>query len=313
MSADKRRKTIYKVLRMYYVDNLTQNEIANRLSISRIKVARYIYYARAHKLVETKLNFPINENDELETEFENKYGLKECRIVPSFENIEDTYKYIAIELADILGRILNDDEYVGISWGTTLEGVSRYLKLNKKINVNVIPVTGAIGIQGQDNSTNFVIKNFADKIGGRYYPIHIPNIVDSKKAKKILEADSQTRNIIELNKKLSTVILAVSAASLDTSFSRLGAFSQKDIDYLDSLGVVGILNFEFLNAAGELVENMINDRIVRVLPFESIRKIKNSILISWGPKKVEILKACIKNKNINILLTDEETARAISC
>jgi len=305
------KKIVYKVLRMYYIDSLTQNEIADKLSISRIKVVRYLDYARNYKLVETKLNFLINENEELEDEFENRFGLKECRIVPTFENIEDTYKYISKELADILERILKEDDYIGISWGTAIEGVSRYLELNKKINVNVVPVIGAIGIQGQDNSTNFILKNFAEKVGGKSYTIYIPAIVDTKEAKDIMESDSHTKQIIELNKRISTVILSTSGTSLDSSFTKIGTFTQDDVDYLYSLGVVGILNFEFLNAKGEIVLNKINDRVIRVFPYESIKKTKNSILISWGPKKVDILKAVVKNRLINIFLTDEETAKSI--
>ena len=307
----KNKKTIYKILRMHYLDNLSQNEIAKRLSISRMKVARFIWSAKEQNLVEIKFNFPIYENEKLETELEKKFNLKECRIISNFENIDDSYKYSALELSGILERILTDKEYVGISWGTTLEGVSKYISLNKKINADIVPVFCAIGSNGKNNSINFLIKNLADAIGGVSHPVHVPAVVDSKVAKETIEMERQTKAMIELNKKISTIILAVGVIDIGSSFSQIGAFMQEDVDYLHSLGVVGILNMEFLNADGERVINKIDDRVVRILPFDSIKKIKNSILISWGSEKVEILKAAIKSRSVNMLITDEGTGKAI--
>lgn len=311
IALEKNKKTIYKILRMYYIDNLSQNEIAKRLSISRMKVARFIWSAKEQNLIEIKFNFPIYENEKIETELENKFNLKECRIISDFDNIEDTFKYSAFELSEILERILTDEEYVGISWGTTLEGVSKYLHLNKKINVNIVPVFCAIGSSGKNNSINFLIKNFADAIGGVSYPVHIPAVVDSKTAKKTIEAERQTKALVELNKKISTIILATGTIDIGGSFSQVGTFSQDDVDYLKSLEIVGIINMEFLDTDGKRVINKIDDRVVRILPFESIKKIKNSILISWGQEKVKILKAAIKSKSVNTLITDESTGKAL--
>ena len=271
----KNKKTIYKILKMYYLDNLSQNEIAKRLSISRMKVARFIWSAKEQNLVEIKFNFPIYENEKLETELEEKFNLKECRIISNFENIDDVYKYSALELSGILERILTDKEYVGISWGTTLEGVSKYMSLNKKINANIVPVFCAIGSSGKNNSINFLIKRFADAIGGVSHPVHVPAVVDSKVAKETIEMERQAKALIELNKKINTIILAVGVIDIGSSFSQIGAFMQEDVDYLHSLGVVGIINMEFLNADGERVINKIDDRVVRILPFDSIKKIKN--------------------------------------
>ena len=63
IALEKNKKTIYKILRMYYIDNLSQNEIAKRLSISRMKVARFIWSAKEQNLIEIKFNFPIYENE----------------------------------------------------------------------------------------------------------------------------------------------------------------------------------------------------------------------------------------------------------
>jgi len=124
-----------------------------------------------------------------------------------------------------------------------------------------------------------------------------------------MQAQKQTKDLMELNRKINTIVLATGI--FNPSFTKIGAFTQEDVNYLKSLGVVGIINMEFLNADGKRVINKIDDRVVRILPFESLKKINNSILVSWGLDKVEILKAAIKSKSANIFITDEKTARGI--
>jgi len=307
----KNLKLISKILKMYYIDGLTQTEIADKLFISRIKVARFLYYARDNKMVEVKINVPLGEFDSLESEFEKKFGLNDCRIVPALENREELYKYLAFELSDILDRILNENEYVGVSWGTTLEGLGKYLEVNKRKNIKILPVCGAVGVEGKEYTTNATTRLFSEKLGGMYYTINVPACLDTREAKEILEKDSNTLQILKHIKNISTSILAASDINLETSFGRLGHFTKDDVDYIKGLGIVGILNFEFLDRDGNLILNKLTDRILRLYPLDAIKNTKNAIMVSFGQQKVDIMRAILKGRLVNMLLTDESTARQI--
>lgn len=309
----KNLKLISKILKMYYIDGLTQNEVADKLSISRIKVARFLYYAREKKLIEIKINVPLGEYDELERGIEKEFNINECRVVPALENKEEIYKYLAVELSDVLDRILVEGEHIGVSWGTTLEGVGKYLNIHKRKNLKILPVCGAVGVEGQEYTTNAITRMFAEKLGGMYYTINIPACLDTREAKDILEKDSNTLQIMKLVNKISTSILAVSDINLDTSFGKLGSFTEKDINYLKKLGIIGILNFEFLSKDGNLVINKLIERIIRLYPLDAIKNTKNSIMVSFGTQKVDIMRAVLNSKAINIMITDESTARQILC
>jgi len=139
----------------------------------------------------------------------------------------------------------------------------------------------------------------------------VPACLDTREAKEILEKDSNTLQILKHIKNISTSILAASDISLETSFGRLGHFTKSDIDYLRNLGIVGILNFEFLDRDGNLIMNKLTDRILRLYPLDAIKNTKNAIMISFGPQKVDIMRAILKGRWVNMLLTDELTARQI--
>ena len=74
-------KLIYKVLRNYYEKGLTQQEVAEKYNISRIKVSRLIKKALNEKIVQIKINIPIDPTDELEQQIEEIFGIVEAIVV----------------------------------------------------------------------------------------------------------------------------------------------------------------------------------------------------------------------------------------
>ncbi len=65
-----KEKFLSKIARLYYFSNLNQQQIADKLSISRSKVSRYLDKARKDKVVEIKINSPVEAYEELELEVE---------------------------------------------------------------------------------------------------------------------------------------------------------------------------------------------------------------------------------------------------
>jgi len=49
MAWTEKKKLISKISRLYYISNLTQQEIANKLNLSRTKVSRYLDKARKER------------------------------------------------------------------------------------------------------------------------------------------------------------------------------------------------------------------------------------------------------------------------
>ena len=105
-----------RIARLYYVEDMNQQAIADRLGISRTKVSRSITKAKKDKIVEIKINSQRERFDELEAELEKKYLLKECRIVPSYDDEKQIYRDLSSELAGILGRLLKDGDLLGVGW-----------------------------------------------------------------------------------------------------------------------------------------------------------------------------------------------------
>ena len=70
-------KVLLQVARMYYLENLSQQQIAGQLSISRSNISRMLADALGQGIVEIRLNDPAGRERELERQREETVGLRE--------------------------------------------------------------------------------------------------------------------------------------------------------------------------------------------------------------------------------------------
>lgn len=310
MNNIERKKFLSKIARLYYSERLTQQEIAGRLNISRTKVSRYLDEARKDKIVEIKINLPEEDYSNLEYRIEKSFKIKECIVVPTFENNEEILKMMAGPLNNLFERILAGGSYLGIGWGSSLKGISDYINVSGKSDIKVVPIIGGLGKIGTGVHTNSVAKNIADRLGSISYMMHSPAVLDSKEIREIVENDSNTREIIKLYEKIDTALVGLSDIGPDSTLIKTGSFSLEEFKYLDSLGVVGDVNLIFINENGKHVPNRIDERIVRISP-DRLKKVKNVIGVAFGRRKLKVILGALRGSLINILFTDEETAENI--
>jgi DNA-binding transcriptional regulator LsrR (DeoR family) len=303
-------KLITKAARLYYFENLNQNEIAEKLNISRSKVSRCLTRARDKKIVEIKINSPDEKFEELEGAMENKFNLKNCVVVPSSESFKETCRNISVVLSKMLDRLLKNGDYLGVGWGMTLKTVSSLIEPSRKININIVPLIGGMGKSGIEVHTNSVASTLAEKYGGRSYAIHSPAVLDSEQARIILEKDSNITEIFNMTDRIDTAIVGMSDIGRDSTMIKSGNFSVEDFKNLQSLGVEGDVNLIFIDRKGNPVESEIDKRILKASPGK-LKNIKNVIGLAFGSKKIEVIKAALKGKIISSLITDENTARSI--
>lgn len=304
---------IFKILKYYYVDDLSQAEIASKLNISRVAVSRYISRAKREGLIEHKINYPKNfsfeRNEELEKEFIKEYGLKECIIVASKSSLTETLIELANELEKLFAKIIRDHTIIGVGWGTTLDKIIEYIDIKEKKNVKVLPLVGGYGRVFDNIHSNNISRILAKKFEGTSYMVHIPAILDTKEIKESILRDSAAKEIYRIAKRVDVALLCMSDLSIESTLYKKKQLDEEDIYYLKGLGVTGDMNFVFLDREGNFVPNEISDRQTILFPVEQMRTTNYVVGVAIGERKVEIIRAVLKGKLINILMTDEETAK----
>ena len=112
-------QTALEICHLYYEDGLSQNEIAEKLKISRPTISRLLTFAKENGLVQIKVMDPKQDLSLLQIQLKKKYQLKEVLVAENF--IDDT-QIINDKLgkltAEYLNHIVEDNHIIGISWGT---------------------------------------------------------------------------------------------------------------------------------------------------------------------------------------------------
>jgi DNA-binding transcriptional regulator LsrR (DeoR family) len=311
MESMEKKRILTRIAGLYYIENQTQQKIAERLNISRTKVSRYLDKARKEKIVEIKINLRKDDYSNLENSIEKKFNIRECIVVPTYENIEETLKAMAGPLNDLLERILENGSSLGIGWGNSLKGISDYIDISGKSGIKVIPIIGGLGKTGTGVHTNSVARNIADRLGGVSYMIHSPAVLDTKEIKEVVEKDSNISQVIKLTETIDTAMVGLSDIGPDSTLIKTGSFSAEEFKYLESLGVVGDVNLIFIDENGRPVPNKIDERIVRISP-ERLKKVKKVIGVAFGRRKLKVILGALRGGFLDILFTDEETASNIN-
>ena len=107
---------IAEVARMYYIEGMSQLEIANILFFSKAKVSRALRIAREEHIVEFQINYPLKRSIKLETELKRRFRLKEALVVTDLyenQNTDISIKRIGEMAANYLDETLKDGNCLG--------------------------------------------------------------------------------------------------------------------------------------------------------------------------------------------------------
>ena len=170
---------------MYYVEGLTQNEIADKLGIGRVTVVRNINEALRQREVKIWIEGEVAECLELEAQLKQAFGLREAIVVPEPSSPANATKAIGVAAGMYITDSLTDDMSIGVGWGATLYESLQTLAPRELENVQVISLLGGIVQARRYNPSEFAWQ-FARIVGADCYLLAAPAVVDSPETKEAL-------------------------------------------------------------------------------------------------------------------------------
>ncbi len=294
---------------MYYVEGLTQNEIADRLGIGRVTVVRNINEAIKQREVKIWIEGEVSECFELEAQLKQAFGFKEAVVVPEPVMAENVTKSIGVAAGMYVSDALSDDMTVGVGWGATLYESLQTLAPRELENVQVISLLGGIVQARKFNPAEFAWQ-FARMVGADCYLFQAPAVVDSPETREALIERCGLRDIFRRAERLDMALLSVGTLAPSSTAFRFNLISDEERVGLIKMGAVGDLLFNFFDREGNVVAHPVNGRVMS-LPIEQLRGVPTRVIASGGNEKVECLLGAIKLIGCNVLITNESTAREL--
>jgi len=305
------RRLLYKIAHVYYIEGLSQKQIGLRFGLSRIKVSRMLKQARDLKIVQITLSPGNERTDRLEQQIEAIYGLHEAVVVSiEPENTKkDILRVLGSAAAECLVRSIQGNETIAITWGHTILAAVDSLPTANWPDVRIVQSLG--GLSQPDSRINAadLAQRTARALGANLTLLSAPGIVETKDIRDALLHDPQIKHTLALAAKANLALVGIGVPA-PTSQSLVEVFKKSDLERLATIQAAGDIGLQFFDNNGLPIKDEIHDRIVG-LTITQYKAIPRVIAVASGADKIRAIRAAMKGKIINVLITDEVTAKKL--
>lgn len=307
------QRFIAKAAHLYYEQGLSQAQIAVQLNTSRATVGRALQSALQQGYVRIVFEFPNEEYMQLESELEQRYGLRE--VIIADENVPK-------EAALYLARSIKSHMSIGITWGHTMKAVvdafaeNEYQRDVKFSDVELIPLTGTSipsAVNAEDlhlSYSSLLANSFAQLLKGTSYPFPAPLYVHSETVKNILEGEPEIQRIMEKGRQCDIAVFGVGVIEEHSSMSALEPEKKHLIQELKESGAVGEVMGHPFDITGAFISNDVSDRIMGI-SMDDLKRIEQRIAVVNGGHKAPAVHAVCRSGLANVLIMDEAAAKAL--
>ncbi len=305
-----------KVSSLYYLRDLNQREIADRLHLSRPKVSRLLQQARDQDIVQISVASPENNFVDLEAEFENRFDLEEVLITPSGPsdtNGDTTFlkQQIGGAAANYLRRTVQEGDVLGITWGTTLRAMMQSLQPVNTADVHVVQTLGGVGPPEAEAHAADLSRRLAKLLDGELTALPTPGIVDSAEVREVLLSDRHTQAALDLFPELTTAYVGIGALATNPIFDEDPAVSEQTYNDLVASDAVGDIALRFFDADGDTVGTSLHDRLIGIT-LDQLQNTDCVVGVAGGPQKVDAIHGALRGPLVDVLITDHTTATKIA-
>ena len=293
-----------EVATLYYKKNLTQQEIAETLHLSRQTVSKLLSDAIEEKIVEIIIHDPQKDCKELEEQICDIFGIRNCVVCSVSGRNESVHQLMTVRAAAdyILPILQKGNQKIALSWGRTIQELIQELPRLSTTGNTVFPLFGATDNENSCFSSNELARTMADKLDATPKCAWFPYMADSDEDSVLLKQLGYYQRMQDMWNTADLAILGIGNTEILDIFGK--TFGYSDI-HAQAIGDVAT---HFFDQSGKFVNLYRNTLCASV---ENIKTAKESIAIACGKEKAEAIAGALRTKMIDTLITDEYTARRI--
>ncbi len=297
---------------LYYEERLTQEEISQRIGTSRSTISRMLDEARERGIVHITINYPWRRNHDLEDQLVECFGLHEARVLVANERPEEEIRRgMGVLAAQLIDSHVRGGQVLGVSYGRSLSSTVEALHHSRKVALTVVPVIGALGSDNPSIDGTDLVRRFAGAYGAEYRYLPVPLLVEDPATRDSLLKLPKVQEILDLARNAEIVLMGIGALAPEVSSGIwMGYLDEARLTKLRQIGAVGHMCGQFYDADGKTLDLEVNGRTIGI-GIDALSSIHNVIAVASGLRKAEAILGALKGRHLNILVTDDDTAKAI--
>lgn len=275
---DDRLQLLVSVAKLYYIENMNQNEIANLLGVSRPLISKYLQEAKNLGVVKIEIVdlFGKNEDGEITEKICEKFHLKSVHVIPSSTN-KDLNDQMFVDF--ISTHFLNayvDNSLVGLGWGSVIGSCIAKIdpeERKRKLMGKVIPIISNAPISFRNYHTNELVRMLAEKTGLKAEYLYAPVICANDSERDIFMNTEQVKTMFKEYKELDYAVIQVRNFPSVPDLATEARFEKK----LHEQHAVGMILGYYYDIDGRIITST-HDYSIQI-PIEDLKKTPETIAI----------------------------------
>jgi len=287
---------------MYYMDEYTQQEIAEELGITRTKVSRLLSAAKERGIVQIRIAQSLPEYYVVEKELKRRFKLKIAVVAPEDRDL------LGLFGAESLLRFISEHKpsKIGLGWSTTVSSMAPYLN-KKSMQVShrccVYDLTGSFVGQRNPYSISWML---AEAVCAQYVPLAVPVLVENPSTKQ----EPSIKKALKEASEVDIAFVGMGCMGQESTLLKTKLVSEEMMRELEKQNCVGEVLMRFFDEQGRPVQTPLDDRIVSI-DWHAIQRIPIFVVMAAGREKVLPLKAALKGGWVSGLITNLSTAKSL--
>src|SRR6516164_7831641 len=309
LSADRPSEVVLaaRVARQFYLEGVSKVDIADRLGISRFRVARLLDSARESGLVRIEIGLPGGMLDAgLSAELCSAFGLTQAFVF----NFPDDESPLRQRLGEAAGQVLMDllkpGDVLGLTWSRTLSGLAA--ALTQLPPCPIVQMTGAVPPpDGRDLLE--LVRGVARVGGGPAHVFYAPMLLDDAQTAAAIRRQGDIAEAFALVPSVTIAVVAVGAwaPGLSTIYD---AVTPAERDALAAMGVCAELAGVFIDEDGRPVATPLDSRMI-ITPGLALERIPFVLSVAYDVAKGPAVCAALRGGLVHGLVTHTSLARAL--
>ncbi|WP_455902569.1 sugar-binding transcriptional regulator [Clostridium sp.] len=291
---------------LYYNQGKTQSEIAQYFETNRFRVAKLLQDARNEQIVEIRINYSNERNTVLEAEVREKLVLNQVIVVNSqYATYTDSLNQMGKAGAAYLGKLLQRNRVIGLTWGKTIGSVVAQLPTVVGHPVDAVQMTGYMKTANASVDARELVRQVAAAYNGDYFYLNTPLYMKNAAVMEALCEEPIIRETLDMTRRMDVILSGIGGkSSLPTENPMIRPY----LDETDRKAACGGSLYGFvLDADGKAASIDLNQRRMGA-KLEDIMQVPHRLVVACGRHKADILKKAAQNGLYNELVTDSDTA-----
>ncbi|MEM7443898.1 MAG: sugar-binding domain-containing protein [Pseudomonadota bacterium] len=298
---------------LYYGEGLTQNEIANRVGVSRATIVNCLREGRERGIVDIHINGRALAASSLSRELRERFDLVDAYIsytdtkqkTAAAETLRQTARVAAMALYDIVSPGCR----LGVAWGVTTKAVADQLPRTGIPSVTVHQMIGAMQTDRLPAAETCSIQ-VASRLGATCHTLHAPAVLSSADLAAKLREEPTIRTQMNRLQTLDAALFSVGDCSPNTHLVAAGIAKESELGEAIAKGGAGIVCARFIDEAGAHLPLKLDQRIFAI-DLATLREVPVKLMVAAGPSKLNATLAALRGKLVSHLVVDVALAKLL--